>query len=180
MGNGDCECLHPISHMTSEKWEVGRKRGFPFLKYPTLDRRGRRRNGKGIRQHVTAKWCSLIGCSASRIVAYFDTIQHFGPLLAGNLLKEGNWDRNMMLGSLEYRVVQWPLLENSHIYLQWPGNPNFFCSTLYLRQYPPSALTVILSSCVVKSYSSLYLSWPLASTSSFASSSWEPVQKPIS
>ena len=34
-GSGDCECLHPISHMASEKWEVGLKREFPFLKYPT-------------------------------------------------------------------------------------------------------------------------------------------------
>ena len=32
-GSGDCECLHPISHMASEKWEVGLKREFPFLKY---------------------------------------------------------------------------------------------------------------------------------------------------
>ena len=31
--SGDCECLHPISHMASEKWEVGLKREFPFLKY---------------------------------------------------------------------------------------------------------------------------------------------------
>ena len=29
-GSGDWECLHPISHMASEEWEVG-----PFLKYPT-------------------------------------------------------------------------------------------------------------------------------------------------
>ena len=36
IGSGNCESLHPISHMTSEKWEVGLKRGFPFLKYPTL------------------------------------------------------------------------------------------------------------------------------------------------
>ena len=36
MGSGDCECSHPTSHMASEKWEVGLKRGFPFLKYPTL------------------------------------------------------------------------------------------------------------------------------------------------
>ena len=35
-GSGDCECLHPISHMASEKWEVGHKREFPFLKYPPL------------------------------------------------------------------------------------------------------------------------------------------------
>ena len=35
-GSGDCECLHPISRMASEKWEVGLKREFPFLKYPTL------------------------------------------------------------------------------------------------------------------------------------------------
>ena len=34
-GSGDCEFLHPISHMASEKWEVGLKREFPFLKYPT-------------------------------------------------------------------------------------------------------------------------------------------------
>ena len=34
-GSGDCECLHPISRMSSEKWEVGLKRGFPLLKYPT-------------------------------------------------------------------------------------------------------------------------------------------------
>ena len=33
--SGDCECLHPISHMASEKWEVGLKQEFPFLKYPT-------------------------------------------------------------------------------------------------------------------------------------------------
>ena len=31
--SGDCECLHPISHMASEKWDVGPKRGFLFLKY---------------------------------------------------------------------------------------------------------------------------------------------------
>ena len=37
-GSGDWECLHPISHMASEKWEVGIERGFPFLKYPTLAR----------------------------------------------------------------------------------------------------------------------------------------------
>ena len=36
-GSGDCECLHPISHMASEKWEVGLKREFPFLKYLPLD-----------------------------------------------------------------------------------------------------------------------------------------------
>ena len=35
-GSGDCECLHPISHMASEKWEVGLKREFPFLKYRPL------------------------------------------------------------------------------------------------------------------------------------------------
>ena len=37
-GSGDCECLHPIFHMASEKWEVGLKREFPFVKYPTPDR----------------------------------------------------------------------------------------------------------------------------------------------
>ena len=31
--SGDCECLHPISHMAFEKWEAGLKREFPFLKY---------------------------------------------------------------------------------------------------------------------------------------------------
>ena len=36
MGSEDCECSHHTSHMASEKWEVGLKRGFPFLKYPTL------------------------------------------------------------------------------------------------------------------------------------------------
>ena len=36
MRNGNQENLYPISHMASEKWEVGLKRGFPFLKYPTL------------------------------------------------------------------------------------------------------------------------------------------------
>ena len=35
MGSEDCECSHHTSHMASEKWEVGLKRGFPFLKYPT-------------------------------------------------------------------------------------------------------------------------------------------------
>ena len=29
-GSGDCEFLHPISHMASENWEVGLKREFPF------------------------------------------------------------------------------------------------------------------------------------------------------
>ena len=36
MGSEDCECSHHTSHMASEKWEVGLKQGFPFLKYPTL------------------------------------------------------------------------------------------------------------------------------------------------
>ena len=36
MEGGDCECLLPISHMASEKWEVGPKRGFLFLKYLPL------------------------------------------------------------------------------------------------------------------------------------------------
>ena len=36
-GSGDCEFLHPISHMASEKWEVRLKREFPFLKYLPLD-----------------------------------------------------------------------------------------------------------------------------------------------
>ena len=40
-GSGDCEFLHPISHMASEKWEVGLKREFPFLKYPTKVVKGR-------------------------------------------------------------------------------------------------------------------------------------------
>ena len=35
-GSGDCECLHPISHMASEKWEVRLKQEFPFLKYLPL------------------------------------------------------------------------------------------------------------------------------------------------
>ena len=35
-GIGDCECLHTISHMASEKWDVGLKREFPSLTYPTL------------------------------------------------------------------------------------------------------------------------------------------------
>ena len=35
--SGDCECLHPISHMASEKWAVGLKREFPFLKYLPQD-----------------------------------------------------------------------------------------------------------------------------------------------
>ena len=35
-GSGDCECLHPTSHMASEKWEVGLEREFPFLKYLPL------------------------------------------------------------------------------------------------------------------------------------------------
>ena len=35
-GSGDCEFLHPISHKASEKWEVGHKREFPFLKYLPL------------------------------------------------------------------------------------------------------------------------------------------------
>ena len=34
-GSADSECLHPISHMASEKWEVGLKREFLYLKYPT-------------------------------------------------------------------------------------------------------------------------------------------------
>ena len=34
-GNGDCECLHTTYHMASEKWEVGLKREFLYLKYPT-------------------------------------------------------------------------------------------------------------------------------------------------
>ena len=38
MGSEDCECLHPTSHMASEKWGVGLKRGFPFLKYSTQER----------------------------------------------------------------------------------------------------------------------------------------------
>ena len=33
MGSEDCECSHHTSHMASEKWEVGLKREFPFLKY---------------------------------------------------------------------------------------------------------------------------------------------------
>ena len=36
-GSGDCEFLHPISHMASEKWEVGLKREFPFLRYLPQD-----------------------------------------------------------------------------------------------------------------------------------------------
>ena len=34
-GSGDCEFSYHISHMASEKWEVGLIREFPFLKYPT-------------------------------------------------------------------------------------------------------------------------------------------------
>ena len=34
-GSGDCECLHPISLMASEKWEAGLKQEFQFLKYRT-------------------------------------------------------------------------------------------------------------------------------------------------
>ena len=36
MGSGDCEFSYHISRIASEKWEVGLKREFPFLKYPTL------------------------------------------------------------------------------------------------------------------------------------------------
>ena len=36
-GSGDWECLHPTSHMASEKLEVGLKREFPFLKYLPQD-----------------------------------------------------------------------------------------------------------------------------------------------
>ena len=35
-GSGDRECLHPISHMASEKWEVRLIREFQFLKYLPL------------------------------------------------------------------------------------------------------------------------------------------------
>ena len=36
--SGDCEFSYHISHMASAKWEVGLKREFPFLKYPTRAR----------------------------------------------------------------------------------------------------------------------------------------------
>ena len=68
-GSGDCEFSYHISHMASEKWEVGLEQEFPFLKYPTLmmipahharflSRRGGRGSGEII-QFPSCHVCSV-------------------------------------------------------------------------------------------------------------------------
>ena len=50
-GSGDCECLHPISHMASEKWEVGTQTRIPIFKISY--------SGRGVSPRARLTWNSV-------------------------------------------------------------------------------------------------------------------------